>query len=206
MWISKQPRDGTDEIDPLDTGMKLMGRVVVLVAISSWWESDEAGFRDVGLVPAFIREMVSFVTTDSALGDPCVNHTVLDQPWRSTDCSNTECSDGAWMHDENLAVGWYRFNSSGGWKIPETVVPVNHCSGKRPGWLAGRHPSVREGEVTRTVCFTKDKNICEKHQEIRVKNCTGYFVYQLWPSPNTSTVYCTGRSPFASHTGSPPPV
>ncbi|XP_032868050.1 pancreatic secretory granule membrane major glycoprotein GP2-like [Amblyraja radiata] len=78
------------------------------------------------------------LATDSALGDPCVTHTVLDQPWRSTDCSNTECSGGTWMDDGNLAVGWYRFNSSGGWKIPETDVPVNHCSGKYPGWIAGR--------------------------------------------------------------------
>ncbi|XP_055514227.1 uncharacterized protein LOC129710948 [Leucoraja erinacea] len=129
--------------------------------------------------------------TDSALGDPCVTHTVLDQPWRSTDCSNTECSAGTWMSDGNLAVGWYRFNSSGGWKIPETVVPVNHCSGYYPGWLAGAHPSVGDGEVTRAVCFIDGSYICNWNQEIRVKNCIGYFVYQLWPSPSTSAVYCT---------------
>ncbi|XP_032906756.1 uromodulin-like [Amblyraja radiata] len=146
--------------------------------------------------------------TDSALGDPCLTHTVLDQPWRSTDCSNTECSRGTWMDDGNLAVGWYRFNSSGGWKIPETVLPGYHCSGLYPGWLTGPHPSVGDGEVTRTVCFTSHSNICYMNREIRVKNCTGYFVYQLWPSAyyHAYALYCTGRSPFPSHTGSHPLV
>ncbi|XP_055514222.1 pancreatic secretory granule membrane major glycoprotein GP2-like [Leucoraja erinacea] len=139
--------------------------------------------------------------TESALGDPCVTHTVLDQPWRSTDCSNTECSAGTWMDDRNLAAGWYRFNSSGGWKITETVVPANHCSGKYTGWLVGSHPSVGDGEVTRTVCFNDGNYICYWNREIRVKNCTGYYVYQLWPTPKTSAVYCTGRSPLPSDTG-----
>ncbi|XP_055521183.1 uncharacterized protein LOC129715335 isoform X2 [Leucoraja erinacea] len=143
--------------------------------------------------------------TDSALGDPCVTHTVLDQPWRSTDCSNTECSDGTWMGDRNLTVGWYRFNSSGGWKIPETVVPGDHCSGHYPGWLEGPHPSVGDGEVTRAVCFTADSNICNRIREIRVKNCTGYLVYQLWPSPYIYVVYCTATDsalgdPCVTHT------
>ncbi|XP_051883992.1 uromodulin-like [Pristis pectinata] len=136
------------------------------------------------------------LAADSALGDPCVTHTVLDQPWRSTNCSDTECT-GRWMDDRDLVLGWYRFNSSGSRKIPETVVPVNHCSGERPGWLNGAHPSVGEGEVTRTVCFTWDGNTCDREQAIRVKNCSGYFVYQLKPPPYSRSVYCTalGRQP-----------
>ncbi|XP_059816880.1 pancreatic secretory granule membrane major glycoprotein GP2-like [Hypanus sabinus] len=97
------------------------------------------------------------------------------------------------MNDKNLAVRWYRFNSSGGWKIPETVVPQYRCSGKKPGWLNGPHPNVGEGEVTRTVCFSKDEKPCEKNQEIRVKNCSGYFVYRLWPTPGNDAVYCTAN-------------
>ncbi|XP_072893540.1 uncharacterized protein [Hemitrygon akajei] len=95
------------------------------------------------------------------------------------------------MSDGNLTVGWYRFNSSGGWKIPETVVPQGRCSGETPGWLNGSHPNVGEGEVTRTVCFTWDKNICYQRREIRVKNCSGYFVYWLCPTPPSYAVYCT---------------
>ncbi|XP_072894602.1 uncharacterized protein [Hemitrygon akajei] len=130
--------------------------------------------------------------TDSALGDPCVTHTVLDQSWRSTDCVLNECTGGQWMGDGNLAVGWYRFNSSGGWKIPETVVPQGRCSGEYSGWLKGSHPKVEEEEVTRTICFTVGENTCYWRREIRVKNCSGYFVYRLWPTPSSNSVYCTG--------------
>ncbi|XP_055506881.1 pancreatic secretory granule membrane major glycoprotein GP2-like [Leucoraja erinacea] len=94
------------------------------------------------------------------------------------------------MNDENV-VGWYRFKSSGGWKIPETVVPVNHCSGKYPGWLDGPHPNVGDGEVLRKVCFNDDENRCNVYQRIWVKNCIGYFVYLLWPATYTYGVYCT---------------
>ncbi|XP_059815518.1 pancreatic secretory granule membrane major glycoprotein GP2-like [Hypanus sabinus] len=97
-----------------------------------------SGYFVYRLKPTPRSNAVYCTVTDSALGDPCVTHTVLDQPWRSTNCSNTECTGGQWMDDGNLAVGWYRFNSSGGWKIPETVVPQDHCSGQIPGWLNGR--------------------------------------------------------------------
>ncbi|XP_072131624.1 uncharacterized protein [Mobula birostris] len=150
-----------------------------------------SGYFVYRLWPKLWDHTVYCTVTDSTLGDPCVTHTVLDQPWRSTDCSNTECTSGQWMGDGNLEVGWYRFNSSGGWKIPETVVPQGRCSGEIPGWLNGPHPNVGEGEVTRTVCFSKDKNTCEKEQEIRVKNCSGYFVYWLWPVHWDHAVYCT---------------
>ncbi|XP_072894999.1 uncharacterized protein [Hemitrygon akajei] len=95
------------------------------------------------------------------------------------------------MGDGNLDVGWYRFNSSGGWKIPETVVPQGRCSGEYSGWLNGSHPKVGEEEVTRTVCFTVGENTCYWSLEIRVKNCSGYFVYRLWPTPSSNAVYCT---------------
>ncbi|XP_059815953.1 oncoprotein-induced transcript 3 protein-like [Hypanus sabinus] len=135
--------------------------------------------------------VLALLVTDSALGDPCVNHTVLDQPWRSTNCYNTECTGGQLMDDGNLEVVWYRLNSSGGWKIPETVVPQYHCSGENPGWLNGLHPNVGEGEVTRTVCFTVGENACFGSRDIRVKNCSGYFVYRLKPTPRSNAVYCT---------------
>ncbi|XP_032880862.1 uncharacterized protein LOC116975643 [Amblyraja radiata] len=138
----------------------------------------------------------SVYCTDSVYSDPCVDHTVLDQPWRSTDCSNTQCTNGQWKSDENLVEGWYRFNSSGGWKIPETDVPANHCSGKRPGWLNGDHPNVTDGEVTREVCFEDvggdgSEERCKDKLDIKVKNCSSYFVYELMPTHNDQ-VYCTG--------------
>ncbi|XP_032880858.1 uncharacterized protein LOC116975639 [Amblyraja radiata] len=153
------------------------------------------------LKPTHIDQSVYCTAADSALGDPCVNHTVLDQPWRSTGCTHTECSSGQWQNDEKHGVGWYRFKSSGGWKIPETDVPTYHCSGTSTGWLNGPHPSEGDGEVTRTVCFTWDGNGCNRQHEIKVKRCGGFFVYRLEPTLCCNKVYCT--DPHSVPTGEP---
>ncbi|XP_059815951.1 uncharacterized protein LOC132387594 [Hypanus sabinus] len=134
--------------------------------------------------------------TDSTLRDPCVNHTILDQPWRSTDCSLEECS--VYMNDETQTEGWYRFKSSGGWRIPETVVPTYKCSGTSSGWLNGSHPSVGEGEVHRTVCFSWEQSNCETKRTIKIKNCGAFFVYWLKPTLCCGKVYCTGSQSSGS--------
>ncbi|XP_067882237.1 uncharacterized protein [Heterodontus francisci] len=134
-------------------------------------------------------EAVYCTVTDSALTDPCVNHTVLDQPWRSSDCDDTRCSSQV-KCDDGLHFGWYRFKSSGGWKIPETAVPHHHCSTHVTSWLQGSHPSVGEGEVTRTVCLYWGSNHCDKVHEIKIKNCSSYFVYEL-KSLFHFAAYCT---------------
>ncbi|XP_067834704.1 uncharacterized protein [Heptranchias perlo] len=133
--------------------------------------------------------ILGYLTTDSALTDPCEDHTVLDQSWRSSDCVETQCT-GQLEGDDKLVQGWYRFKSSGGWKIPETAVPFRHCSTDGPGWLNGSHPTVGQGAVTRTVCFTNYGNNCRWIHEAKIKNCTSYFVYELGPTGGHSA-YCT---------------
>ncbi|XP_032871843.1 pancreatic secretory granule membrane major glycoprotein GP2-like [Amblyraja radiata] len=97
----------------------------------------------------------SVYCADSVHSDPCVNHTVLDQPWRSTNCTNTQCTNGKMKSDKNLAEAWYRFNSSGGWKIPETTIRANHCSGKKSGWLNVSQPWIfmESGDRAPAPCF-----------------------------------------------------
>ncbi|XP_078390936.1 uncharacterized protein LOC144672830 [Cetorhinus maximus] len=131
-----------------------------------------------------------FLIADSALTDPCANHTVLDQAWRSIDCKWTECT-GQWMCDDKLQEGWYQFKSSGGLKIPDTLIPFGSCSTTSSGWLNGSHPTVGQGEVTRTVCFTSGENRCFWTREIKIKNCSSYFVYELKPVPGCDAAYCT---------------
>ncbi|XP_051865285.1 uncharacterized protein LOC127566808 [Pristis pectinata] len=87
------------------------------------------------LKPTLSDGTVYCTAADSALGDPCVTHTILDQPWRSMDCSRTKCSNEKYMNDKSSTEGWYRFKSSGGWRIPETAVPVHRCFRLSPGWL-----------------------------------------------------------------------
>ncbi|XP_078055451.1 uncharacterized protein LOC144480175 [Mustelus asterias] len=148
--------------------------------------------------------ILSFLVADSTTTDPCRNHTVLDQSWRSTDCKRTECAN-KWKCDLHLCEGWYRFKSSGGWKIPETVVPVHRCSTAATGWLNGSHPTVEQGEVNMTVCFNWDGNYCNWDREIKIKNCSSYFVYELKPPRTSWSAYCTEPSsalmdPCVNHT------
>ncbi|XP_072347338.1 pancreatic secretory granule membrane major glycoprotein GP2-like [Scyliorhinus torazame] len=124
--------------------------------------------------------------------DPCVNHTVLEQPWRSTNCANTDCS--SFQCDNNLLTGWYRFNGSGGSTIPEAVVPVNHCSTDAPGSLNGSHPTPGDGEVNRTVCFHWRGKSCRWSQDIKIKRCSDYFVYYLKKPPACRLAYCTVKA------------
>ncbi|XP_072346442.1 uncharacterized protein [Scyliorhinus torazame] len=134
--------------------------------------------------------ILGYLTAVSISVDPCVNHEVLDQPWRSVKCLNQNCS-ADWQCDRNLVAGWYRFNSPGGSIIPETVVPINHCSTHASGWLNGVHPTPGDGEVRRRVCFHWSGNTCQWTQEIKIKRCSDYFVYYLSTAPACSLAYCT---------------
>ncbi|XP_048476450.1 uncharacterized protein LOC125487896 [Rhincodon typus] len=134
--------------------------------------------------------LLGYLIADSALTDPCVNYTTLNQSWRSIDCTETECS-GQLMCDNVLSAGWYKFQSSGGWRIPDTVVTGRQCSTRATGWLQGSHPTVEQGEVTRKACFNLDGNRCHWNREIKIKNCSNYFVYWLQPTPNCDAAYCT---------------
>ena len=59
------------------------------------------------------------------------------------------------MCDNWLSEGWYRFEGAAGTKMPTTSVDDYHCNTVFSGWLNGAEPTVRDGEVFRTVCFTR---------------------------------------------------
>ncbi|KAL9951198.1 hypothetical protein ACROYT_G043820 [Oculina patagonica] len=64
------------------------------------------------------------------------------------------------------------------------------CGTRYPGWLNGAHPSVAEGVVTRRVCYTASRNCCVWQNNIKVKNCSGFYVYELQKPPRCSLRYC----------------
>lgn len=125
--------------------------------------------------------------------DPCDNHTVLDDPSRST--QNTDELQGC---DQDLR-GWFRFVGEGGVRMPEACVPVFRCQTAAPMWLNGSHPGPEDGIVTRTSCAHWSDNCCLWSTEVQVKACPGgYHVYQVDGTPNCNLRYCTGeRQPWA---------
>jgi len=97
--------------------------------------------------------------------------------------------------DDGLTKGWYRFEGDAGTKMPTICVKKGKCGTDFPGWLRGNHPTVADGEVDRQVCFTFDGECCDRCENIRVKNCTSYYVYELVKTSSCNQRYCGTDSP-----------
>ena len=74
--------------------------------------------------------------------------------------------------------------------MADSCVPMYYCGAIAPGWLNGRHPSVAEGAVQRQVCFSRYNRCCFASTYVTVRNCGGFYVYKLIPSPSCFIRYC----------------
>ena len=92
-----------------------------------------------------------------------------------------------------LSTDWYRFSGAAGNQMVESCVDMYRCGTIYPGWLDGSHPTVNEGAVQRRVCFSYyvyGGDCCSLSTYIRVRNCGGFFVYQLKPLTVCNSRYC----------------
>jgi len=121
----------------------------------------------------------------------CHNYKALDQADRAmgnTNQNNVKCDGRA---PDNIVVPrWYRMTGASGDKIPESCVPMRRCGTHAPGWLNGSHPAVLEGAVTRRVCYHWSNNCCLWKNNIKIRNCGAYYVYQLVKPPACYLRYC----------------
>ena len=76
--------------------------------------------------------------------------------------------------------------------MAESCVDRYRCGTYYPGWLNGSHPTVNEGAVQRRVCFSYYVygDCCFLSTYIRVRNCGGFYVYQLKPLTLCHSRYC----------------
>ena len=120
---------------------------------------------------------------------------------------SSECSNYKFLNDSNISAtytlyeqshhsckdnfkpGWYRFGGEAGNQMADTCVKMCHCSAWYPGWLTGGHPSVEDGAVVRKVCFVRGLGCCEASEYISVRNCSGFYVYNLTSIPSSSCYY-----------------
>ena len=65
----------------------------------------------------------------------------------------------------------------------DNCIPVRKCSSDLTGWLNGEHPTFADSIVGREVCFHGLLNCCYWTVQIRVRECQGYYVYELNLSP-----------------------
>ncbi|XP_068743526.1 uncharacterized protein [Montipora capricornis] len=118
-----------------------------------------------------------------------------------------ECSNYRFLNDSSIAAtytlyeqsyhsctnnfkpGWHRFDGEAGNQMADTCVKMCHCGAWHPGWLTGGHPSVEDGTVVRKVCFAGSLGCCKASVYISVRNCTGFYVYNLTSIPSSSCYY-----------------
>ena len=98
---------------------------------------------------------------------------------------------GPYLCDNLLPEGWYRFVGAAGTRMPTTRVPAYRCGTDWSGWLDGAHPTVEDGYVLRTVCFSDRSAGCKYSITISVKNCGSNFIYKLEHPPACLSRYCS---------------
>ena len=115
----------------------------------------------------------------------CTNYTVLSEADRAQ--GNAQSPPN--RSDSGLVTGLYRFQGAAGDRMPDKRVLMHRCGTERPGWLNGTHPTVADGVVTRTVCYSRSSGCSWYSKIIKVKNCSSYYVYELPRTPKYSR-YC----------------
>ena len=121
------------------------------------------------------------------VADPCYHYENLSEANRKIDYFTPPDSE---LCDYKLPEGWYRFVGAAGTKMPTTRVQAFSCGTDWPGWLDGAHPTVEDGDVLRTVCFSDRPTGCKYTTEISVKNCGSYFIYKQQQVPGCNSRYC----------------
>ena len=121
--------------------------------------------------------------------DGCKNYKVLngiDRAQGYTFPAQQRCDSG-------LEQRWYRFQGLAGDQMADTCVPMLRCGTVASGWLSGPHPTVADGVVLRKVCYNW-LACCGYSDDIQVRNCGGFFVYELKKPPSCNLRYCGNGS------------
>jgi hypothetical protein len=115
----------------------------------------------------------------------CQQYATLSEADRNVDVVNqvVNCDNG-------LAAGWYRFAGEAGTHMPNSPPPEFACGTHAPGWMVGEYPVVAEGAVDRQVCFNWAGNQCQWSQQIQVRNCGEFYVFNLAPTEFCSLRFC----------------
>ena len=118
--------------------------------------------------------------------DGCRKYTVLSEADRAQGNAQPPHDKS----DNGLVTGWYRFQGAAGDRMADKCVLLYRCGTYEPAWLNGTHPTVAEGVVTRTVCYTYRRHCCDYSSIIKVKNCSSYYVYELLGTRYSFSRYC----------------
>ena len=92
--------------------------------------------------------------------------------------------------DSGIGPAWFRFEGSAGTRMLTSCTSMNRCNTHITGWMNGGHPTVADGQVTRTACFHYYYGCCYWSRSIKVRNCGSCYVYYLNGVPTCNARYC----------------
>ena len=107
-----------------------------------------------------------------------------------TEANRNVTYKGSVICDNNLTNTWYRMSGQAGRMMPTSAPPKHQCGTHAPGWMQGSHPTVKDGIVSRKVCFHWGSKTCNWSANIQVLNCVSYFLYKLPKTPVCNLRYC----------------
>jgi cysteine-rich repeat protein len=126
---------------------------------------------------------------DKELPPECKGYTEFKEADRNIDFNDGP--GGVEKCDKNTNEKWHRILPPAGTRIPNDGAKKYACGTDAPGAMVGEYPTVDEGIVDRTVCFSWDQE-CEWQVVIQVRNCGDYFVFKLPNPPESCLRYCAG--------------
>ncbi|CAB4045378.1 Hypothetical predicted protein, partial [Paramuricea clavata] len=135
-------------------------------------------------------------TPDNCYG---IHYKTINDSRRSTgyDVSDNHLSNNTREHicDRGLLQdnAWYRFSSEAGGEMPTTKPKYGSCGTYVPIWMNGFHPTIEDGIVARKACANVPRLRplgCGYSYNIHVRNCSGYYVYQLKTPAHCTLAYC----------------
>lgn len=116
-------------------------------------------------------------------------HTELDETDRYWSYNN----DNSLRCDKSVIVAnqWYRFKGAAGVMMASHCIPKRSCNTEKAAWIKGGHPTNLYKLVTRDACFHWESDCCFSIIEVKIRKCSGFYVYQLKPPTTCSDRYCT---------------
>ena len=89
-------------------------------------------------------------------------------------------------------TGWYRVGNNR--NITSQVVPSDHCNTYHSGYLAreSHHPDEEGKTIPAKICFhLSSSEPCWRELQIQIKNCKGFYIYDLPEVPQCRFRFCT---------------
>ena len=77
-----------------------------------------------------------------------------------------------------------------GFQMADKCVNLYHCGTHATGWLKDDHPVQSDGAVLREVCFHWLDDCCYFKQQIMVRRCKHFYVYEFPGTGKSFLRYC----------------